>query len=90
MNANEVVVLDATTSEDSDVEVVDLKRKAEEVVDPEATTDDDDTDEAETPKRTLIPSPIRLTKVAALPDSENVDTVTLASLIRHANLSHMV
>lgn len=71
---------------DSDIEHIEAadftKRKRSDEDEDEITTNT-------TSSRTLIPSPITLTTIQALPLSENIDTVSLKSLLHHSNLSHM-
>lgn len=68
------------TTDDSDIEVIGaVKRKA-------VVLDDDRKDA----KRNLVSSPIRLTSIRDLPPSENVDSISLKTLLYHSSLSHMV
>lgn len=76
----EILQIFEDTTDDSDIEVIgSVKRKAEVLV-----------DDSKERQRNLVSSPIRLTTIRELPPSENVDAITLKSLLYHSNLSHMV
>lgn len=84
-NPEIINLTDSESTDDSEVEVIDLKKRKLDVIDADIV------DSSSSPHDSvLIPSPIRLTTIRDLPGSENQGTISLKSLLYHQELSHMV